>query len=427
MQISLRNEPFGTGRCEWMIPGRANMLMINDYSSSKRPETLLDDEHCIYGGIYIYSWRNGTEMEEVLSICRRNTYLEPHKFIADDDAITIIVAVKFYSYSVVDQPFILMYDWNKKLYNRRINECRTENICETILGFPDDPCKPYPGYSNLNHKDVNVQYVGKSDVSIRVEFSETRAPNYEAFISSSVCETPPNYCACVKIHVQYANSVSYFVADARHTDHIVSMNKSHTTVDVSLASSLYINTSGCEEIKPKVWWLITFSKNIPVFSDYVTVCIENINSTFPFLPNEKCIFYRLIFDNILTARRPSPWWYIVHIAHNYQEKEIDYATKMCIEYLTCHNITVHVEVLQPGRDESIVYSVSHNTLIDTTHTCRTGILCNTCNIILIYNGSSAPDQKGGCLCNPGNSTLSIGPTSGKCNPHEERINICDIC
>ena len=416
MQISIRNEPLGTGRCVWSIPAYANMLKITDESSLNRPETLLDEEHCIYGGIYIYAMRNSTEMEEVLSRCRRQTDLTPFKFIPDDDddATIVIVAVKFSPYSEIDQPFILMYEyknvWNKKLYNRRINECNSKNICEIILGFPDDPCIRNPHHSNLYNTDLNVQYIGEPDVSIRVEFSENVAPKYNAIITSSLCQTPPYYCACVKIHVQYANSVSYFVADARHTEHIVSMTKGDTTVDVSLASSLYINTSACEEIKPKVWWHIRFEKwKFP--RRYADIDIKKINLTFPFLPNEKCILYTLTFDNILTARTPSPWWYIVHIMpkilQNHQEKEMDYATKVCMECLTCHNIEVYVEVLEPGRKESIVYSVSNNELIERHHNCITGILCKTCNIILIYKGNLAPDQSRGCMCYRRKSTFSV--------------------
>ena len=402
MQIFLRNELFGTGRCTWTIPVRPSMLMINDDTPFSRPETLLDEEHCIYGGIYIYSGRHGTELEEVLSICRSHTDLEPHTFIPDKDATTVIVAVKFDPYSVIDQPFILIYDWNKTLYNRRIDLCNTENICETNFDFPVDPC----GYQY--DMDIHAQYIGKADVSIRVHFSENRAPKYDAHITSSLCETPPHYCACVKMHVQYANSVSYFISEARHTERIVSMNKGQTDVNVSVASSLYINTSACEETKSKVWWDIRFSPwNKMYATDHWVIYIENVNSIFPFMPNEKCSLYFLPFDNILTVRRPSPWWYIVHvIPQNYQETETHYATKVCIECLTCHNIEVHVEVLQPGRNESIVYTVSNNAPLDTTHMCRTGILCNTCNIILIYKGNLPPDQRGRCssMCY---STLSI--------------------
>ena len=79
----------------------------------ERPETLLDDEYCIYGGIYIYSKRNDTNLQAIYSICRKGINNKPFEFIPEVNADTVIAAVVFYPYSnITDQDFIYF----KKLF-----------------------------------------------------------------------------------------------------------------------------------------------------------------------------------------------------------------------------------------------------------------------------------------------------------------------
>ena len=110
LQISLRNDSFGTESCSWEVPLQLTALYIDEYALGAwdRPETLFDDEYCMYGGIFVYSKRNTTEPQEIISLCRRDYRLEFNRLIPEEGGDTMIAVVVFYSYSKnVDHTFIL--------------------------------------------------------------------------------------------------------------------------------------------------------------------------------------------------------------------------------------------------------------------------------------------------------------------------------
>ena len=250
-----------------------------------------------------------------------------------------------------------------------------------------------------------TQYIGDSDVSTRLEFSQQLAPAYTAYFTSSLCYTPPHYCSCIKIGVQYSNPVSYFFPEANHAEHFFIPNKGGHAFDIPFATSLYINMSACEASNHKIWWMLKF-----VQWDFIggkTFKIKTTNTSVPLLINDHRRWHILLLDALLTHTEPSVWWFLFHIIENTpsNDQHTNIASKVCIHCI-CHNIQLNVEVLEQGKDESIVYNITNYTLINSTNKisesvatkCLTGITCTACNIILTYRGSLPHNQTEGCDC-----------------------------
>ena len=89
----------------------------------------------------------------------------------------------------------------------RIDNCNIGKVCESDINFPSD-------YSRFNFLGCernfafHTQYMGKSHVVARLHLSHKLAPPYTAYFTSSFCNTPPQYCTCIKLQVQYLNPVS---------------------------------------------------------------------------------------------------------------------------------------------------------------------------------------------------------------------------
>ena len=133
-----------TERCTWNVPSYIRlgfvrsyikMLTVDDKGAVERPETLLDDEHCIYGGIYIYSKKNDAELQEVYSKCRKGRKNTPFEFMLEENTNTVITAVVFYPYSkIVHHDFIYFKTMNffqRHLvkYKTRIDNCSIVKGC----------------------------------------------------------------------------------------------------------------------------------------------------------------------------------------------------------------------------------------------------------------------------------------------------------
>ena len=418
IHISLRKGSFGTKSCLWEVSPQITQLHIQEYALGAwaRPETLLDDEYCLYGGIYVYSKRNNTEQEqEVMSVCRRYIELELTRFIPEEGTRTAIAAVVFYPYiysTNIDHTFIRIdiNDLNNKYrkFRRHISVCNNENHFETTITFPDEPLIYLKGYF-LETGDVEIQYTGESDVSATVEFLQQKALAYDAYFLSSLCLIPPHYCTCVNIQAKYAHPVSYFVGEASHTEKFFSLSAHWSYVflfDISFVSSVYVNMSACERRNHNVFWTLKFEKWYFVSSHtHNEFYIKKPNVSFPLLPSDSWLSYMLTLDELLTGR--GPWWFILHVMVHSQHT--DDITRVCINCLSCYRIQLKVEVLQQERNESIVYSVSDYTQINNYHPsesqCRTGIVCKTCNIILIYQYSILQHQTDNCDCE--NATLKV--------------------
>ena len=409
IEISIGNNTLGTERCIWKVPSYAKMLLIDDKDALERPETLLDDERCIYGGIYVYSKRNGTELQEVFSKCRKDTHLEPLEFIVEENTETVIGAVVFYPYSkLINQTFAYTTSsyavglYSK--YNKRITDCNIEKVCESNITLPTE------SYYHTCHHDVmfHAQYVGHSDMSINITLPKLLAPapgspTYRVYFKSSLCYTPPHYCTCVHFKVKnHMNFVSYYVEDANHAENSITRNKQGYEVDINLASSLYINVSACVGKAHKAWWLVTFKANYTLH----IIKVEKINSSFQFQLRHNH-WHEFSLDSFLSKTQPLMWWFLLHIIQNAPKhgEQTDTA-QVCIRCLLCYNIDLSVEILYPGKDESVVYKVINFTAVHTHvsefrhsgQTCTKGIFCATCNIILTYHGGLPQNQKMGCGC-----------------------------
>ena len=400
-EISINNS-LRTECCMWNVPSNIRILTIDDEGAVERPETLLDNEHCIYGGIYIYSKVNDSGWQEVYSECRKGIN-KCFEFIPRENTDTVITAVVFYPYSAItDQDFIKIdldylrpYIWSKALmkYMTRIDNCNPEKVCKASINFPVE----HSLNNNLKNIAFHTQYIGHSDVSMRLEFSHQLAPAYTVYFTSSLCNTPPHYCTCIKLQVQYSNPVSYFVPEANRAEHFFIPNTGGYEADISFASSLYINMSACEARSYKIWWMLTFVKW--TFFPYKSFSIITPNISFALQLNEETFWHRLQFGELLTPIQPPVWWFLLHIMEG-QHRDI--VAKVCIHCLLCHDIKLNVEILQQGKDESIIYNITNYTLIDDaiyTHRpfrtiCVTGITCTTCNIILTYQGSQTDE----CRC-----------------------------
>ena len=287
-------------------------------------------------------------------------------------------------------------------YNTRIDNCNIKKVCESRIKFPAHFVTVDEFFSTNDTLIFYTQYIGDSNISTRLEFSQQLAPAYTAYFTSSLCHTPPHYCSCIKLGVQSSNPVSYFVPEANRAEHFFIPDKGGHEFDIHFASSLYINMSACEERNYKIWWMLKFSKL--VFIDGFK--IKTTNTSIPLMINEPNLWHILQLDALLT--HPFVCRFLLHIIENAPSSghPTDIASKVCIHCLLCHNIRLSVEVLQQGKGESIVYNITNYTLIkgaNYTHTpfepeCITGITCTLCNIILTYRGSLPQSQTKRCGC-----------------------------
>ena len=404
VHVSIKSAFLGTERCTWNVPSNITLLTIDDKGAVERPETLLDDEHCIYGGTYIYSKKNDADLQEVYLKCRKGKHNKPFKFIHNRNTDTVIAAVVFYPYSkITDQDFISFQTWTWPMalenYRTRIDNCTIKKICEASINFPAD-------FIFADDITFYTQYIGHSDVSTGLEFSQQLAPAYTAYFTSSLCNTPPHYCTCIKLQVKHSNPVSYLIPEANRVDHFFVPNKDGYEADIPFASSLYINMSACEARNYKIWWMLTFVKW--KFFDAVDFKIKSTNTSFPLVLNDNMMWHILKLDALLNPVYSSVWWFLLHIIENapISVYNTDIVAKVCIHCLICHNIQLSVEVLQQGKDESIVYNITNHRLIHSTNykhrpfkdECITGIMCTACNIILTYRGNLPQNQTEGCGC-----------------------------
>ena len=144
------------------------------------------------------------------------------------------------------------------------------------------------------------------------------------------------------------------------------------------------------------------------FLDDVDFKIKTTNTSFPLLLNDDLVWHNLQLDALLTPTQTSVWWFLLHVMENEPNSDhhIDIIARVCFDCLLCHDIQVNVEVLQPGKNESIVCNINDYTLVNSANNrrnylqneCVTGITCTTCNIILTYKSSPPQNQTEECGC-----------------------------
>ena len=115
--------------------------------------------------------------------------------------------------------------------------------------------------------------------------------------------------------------------------------------------------------------------------------------------------------------RDTVYWFLLHIKappHDAVTANDETKTKVCIHCLSCYDVQLHVEILSPQKDRSVVYTVSnHSRLEDESYfpkrqMCSVGLQCNECNIILIYKASL---QSAECKCYyPAQLTMLVSQT-----------------
>ena len=126
--------------------------------------------------------------------------------------------------------------------DKRIKKCNHEKVCELSLTFPDEGILVYA-------PALRVQYIGTSEFTTRITFSQHMAPAYYVDLKSSICYTLPQLCTCIRIQLKYSNTLSHFVHEVNHADSdFMPISKWYepSRYDISFASSLIVNLSLCE-------------------------------------------------------------------------------------------------------------------------------------------------------------------------------------
>ena len=396
MHINLANDNHGAHGCVWNVPAHVNSLNWSSLVFTG-PETLLDNEACIYGGIFVYSKKNITDLEEMLAICRKDKHVKPNELLDISGEDLVVTLIRF-------RPYSTMHGYVKSLssgseYKKRIKTCNSDKVCELRITFPNEV--------NLRFEtDVLVQYysIGTSTFSTRITFSQQMAPAYYASFESSTCYTPPQLCTCISLQLKYSAPLSYFVHEANRVDSDFMPTSELSWFDISFASSLLVNLSACEGRYPRTWWLIKF-RYIDT-DDIADIKIRNRAYPLQLATSQESYWVyttannRFRLNEFLPREKSSSYWFLLHIMPRAPPREFvtnndEIQTKVCIRCLSCHDVKIHVETLSPEKDKSFVYTVSdHSHLEDESvlpksQWCSVGLLCNTCNIILTYRGSRA--------------------------------------
>ena len=234
------------------------------------PDTLLPNEHCIYGGTFVYSRTNATNLEEVFAICRKDKEVETLELFDIKDEEVVVAVIAFHQYSLIDERTYIARGIPDSAYGKQVKNCNSKKVCELSVSFSGDFSPNTHTY--MVHVDKVVQYIGMSDFSTKIEFSQI-APAYIVYFTSSICYTPPNYCTCVTLHLDYSIPVSHFVREANYGDkafmpssdtnlYFLSAMRKSDGYDITFASSLSVNLSECEGRYPRIWWLLIFKSSI---------------------------------------------------------------------------------------------------------------------------------------------------------------------
>ena len=394
----------GAYGCIWNVPLHSHNIRFSNLVILG-PMTLLDNESCIYGGTFIFSRKNDTNVEEVFAQCRRNKYAELTRLFDIRDEEVVVATIAFHQYTITDDRSYVAKTFNNvdEVYINRVRNCELKQICELSVSFPITP-------NTFSTVATVVQFIGNSHFSTRIEFSQQTAPAYAAVFESSMCHTPPYYsCRCVILQFEYSTPVSHFVREAHRADKYIMhyteedlfVLNSHTLlhnlhgIDISFASSLTLNFSECRGNYTRLWWVLTFKKLD--FHDIGFRKVANVFHSIPLQPKVNPESPWLSGDHTFSLptlpNKKTVYWILLHIMPPLRDLVTDNdetQTKVCIPGMSYYDAQLHVEILTPEMDKSVVFTVSdHSHVEDETdfprrQMCSVGLQCNTCNIILIY-------------------------------------------
>ena len=394
--------------CVWHVPSHLDIVKIDSY---KRPETLLDGEMCIYGGIFIYSRVKNTKVREMGLICGQRVQMEHLDFFLKDDERVLIALIVFDSYSKIHGIISKAYA-SEDTRNTRVSICNSDQDCQASIDLDIGANSIFKNqyYVGLP-SEAKVQYIGMSGVSTNIEFIQKRASAFAGYFTSSLCLTSPYFCSCVALQVKYSYPITYLLHEMQHPHEVVKKMpntrfniKDSNKINVAFASSVFVNMSACEQNNRTMWWILTFLLEFPRETDtfentsYPLLLSPGKESWFKFDFDELAFYFNQSLDAFDGHRS---WWIMIHIMqnkHKHESSDNYDMTKVCFHCLSCYDIQLKVEMLEQGKDESVVYTISnfehiqsenHNSsdLYSYLQECRMGITCNECNVILTYTGN----------------------------------------
>ena len=387
------SDMIGNKCCMWTPSAfKPNRFYVNSFHF-EGPDTLLEGEECIYGGLFIYMMHENERKVMVWSSCRRDSLLQSMPIIIKYKSSIIVVATVFHKYSMI-RDFVGRANITRAPYYVTYPNSALLNSRQHLQLDLDE------GLSSDYEYEIYAQSIlQQSALSTVITFGPLTSIAARVKLKSTMCAIPPYFCSCITLDVRYLNPISFYKNETNRENESIFP---HELTFLSPVSSLIVNQSLCINEQRTVWML---DLEVRFHMDILA------NRSLPFMINLSTLFELTLNVSGVTD---STWWLLLHLqeAPEFRSSKIlnsiHISTDMCTP-----TQSVEVEYLMSD-GQAVVYDVNDigNPLISDY---QIEILCDPCNLIIHYNPSLLTET-----CKNADMKVCIDITKEKSLPFDNR-------
>ena len=364
----------------WLDHKPQTRLGIKSFSFNG-PNALLDNEECLYGGLFLYLRKNGAYNHLWSSCNSYNELKDTPIFVTMAQIVIVVVQFKHYS-RIIHFGAETMH-----VENNQISYVQTEKSPnnEHLINIPEFLKYYSVGQKPSHNNTMWVQSLKDKAESRELKFG-VRSISASISCVSTMCNTPIYGCSCITFNISYSqnNIISYYIPEVNHLEgsSIVDLIQNPF---LSFVESLILNQTGCHPYK-KSMWLLQLS------SIYSAIDTADMSIEFPLTDSEYQYPIMLSTHNVVHT----PAWFLFHFVEDNNHKmseqfqpfvDIDFKAILFSnnhrETDTTH-ITLEVEFVQQNGEALVFEGVEGQVSTSDSHFVLECITCNPCNVIIRY-------------------------------------------
>ena len=354
------------------------------------PDILLDNEECLFGGLFIYI-RSGKSYKNAWSSCKNYNQLRDIPIFITQAKI-LVTTVEFTQYSEIVQFEGIIRKEHGLTFSIHEHNASNGKYLIDIQNFPmnytfhqfwpklkvGSSWDQFAGYTSYIYEPTAyIQSLADKTQSYELTFGSMRSISAVITFVSSKCNIPPFGCLCASFSVRFGPKItSYYIPEANQ-------QKDFRTVDLlssqflSSVTSLSVNQSKCHPNKKSIWMLkLSFRYNSNVIAKK-QVPVELVDDD----------VYSLLV-NIADNKARKPIWVLFQLL--LYESDVNhpkFLTELHVKEMHCEWTTMmkslEVEFIKPGSGKAVVYEASiagsGNRIVHLK-----SLTCHPCNVIIRF-------------------------------------------
>ena len=385
------SEPFlrHNRRCIWQSGDvKRSGLTVKSFNFTG-PDTLLDNEECLFGGLFIYL-KSGKSYMNAWSSCKPYNQLRDIPIFTTQTQV-LVTTIEFTQYSEIVRFEGIISAEKGLTFNVHEDNLSNGTYLIDIRKFPMnytffEPTLPWdiPQFPmwpvGIYEPTAYVQSLTDNTRSYELTFGSMRSISAVITFVSSKCNIPPLGCSCVSFSARFGHKItSYYIPEA-------SQQEDFRTVDLlsspflSAVTSLSVNQSKCRPNTKSIWMLkLSFRYNINVIANksmQVMLADDDV--------------YNLIV-NITKNKAKKPIWVLFHLHLDKSDfNHSKFLTELLVRGISCSDSIIkslEVEFIKPGV-AAVVYKTSRvgdsADAFGMLYLHLKGITCHPCNAIIRF-------------------------------------------